>query len=52
MEHIVFAGSCYLLIFGLVMHTSGTLNKIIFKVLPFGLGIANLIVAGKMYAWF
>lgn len=49
MKWIVGCSAIYLLFISLIINTNDTLSAIFFKVIPFFIGLANLIVALKMF---
>ena len=49
---IVLGGAVYLASLGILMNTRNLKSGVLFKLIPIGLGIAELIVAGKLYGWF
>lgn len=49
MKWIISCSVVYLLIMSLVLKTTDSVSAIIFKVIPFFIGVANLIVVLKMF---
>ena len=50
--YIILVTGVWLVTWSLIMDTHNVKSAFIFKVIPFFLGLANIVVSGKILGWF
>lgn len=50
-QTVILITSCWLITNALIMKTKTISSSLVFKVIPFGLGICCLYIAAKMFRW-
>lgn len=51
MEIILMICGAYWIFFSLINHTNNVKSSIIYKVIPFFTGLANIVCAADMFGW-
>jgi hypothetical protein len=49
---LIFAAGIYLVLVSMLMSTKNLQSLILFKAIPFALGLANILIAVKIFGWF